>query len=121
MRTRAAGILRGLTPWHTDFGTKSSMLHLAKGVHALSVRTYAAIAPSEPYRGATKFAQSELDPVKQKAGCHRDGGILPLFVYRSAYSRHREHLVKQKVPEPFFTKNRVRVQTVWWTVQDSNL
>ncbi len=22
VRTRSAGILRGLTPWHTDFGTK---------------------------------------------------------------------------------------------------
>ena len=29
--------------------------------------------------------------------------------------------VNKKVPEPFFVKNRVRVRTVWWTVQDSNL
>ena len=45
VRTRSAGILRGLAPWHTDFGTKSSVLHLARGVHDLSVRTYAAITP----------------------------------------------------------------------------
>ena len=47
----------------------------------LPVRTYAAIAPSEPYRGATKFAQSELDPAKQKAGYHRHDDTLPLLVY----------------------------------------
>ena len=34
VRTRSAGILRGLTPWHTDFGTKSSVLHLVRGVQA---------------------------------------------------------------------------------------
>ena len=31
-----------------------------------------------------------------------------------------EHPVNKKVPEPFFVKNRVRVRTVWWAVQDSN-
>ena len=30
-------------------------------------------------------------------------------------------LQTKNVPEPFFVKNRVRVRTVWWTVQDSNL
>ena len=34
VRTRFAGILRGLAPWHTDFGTKSSVLHLVRGVQA---------------------------------------------------------------------------------------
>ena len=34
VRTRSAGILRGLIPWHTDFGTKSSVLHLVRGVQA---------------------------------------------------------------------------------------
>lgn len=46
VRTRAAGIPKGYAPWHTDFGTKSSVLHLDRGVHALPVRTYAAIAPN---------------------------------------------------------------------------
>ena len=32
---------------------------------------------------ATKFAQSELDCAKQKAGYHRHDDILPLFVYCS--------------------------------------
>ena len=31
----------------------------------------------------TKFAQSELDPAKQKAGYHRHDDTLPLFVYCS--------------------------------------
>ena len=34
VRTRSAGILRGLPPYHTDFGTKSSVLHLVRGVQA---------------------------------------------------------------------------------------
>lgn len=29
--------------------------------------------------------------------------------------------INKNVPEPFFIKNRVRVRTVWWTVQDSNV
>ena len=76
----STGILRSLPPWHTDFGTKSSVLHLARGVHALPVRTYTAIAPNASYRVTTKFAQSELDSSKQKAGYHRHGDTLPLFV-----------------------------------------
>ena len=31
----------------------------------------------------TKFAQSELDSAKQKAGYHRHGDTLPLLIYRS--------------------------------------
>ena len=34
VRTRSAGILMGLAPWHTDFGTKSSVLHIVRGVQA---------------------------------------------------------------------------------------
>ena len=35
VRTRAAGIPKGRSPsWHTDFGRKSSVLHLARGVQA---------------------------------------------------------------------------------------
>ena len=74
---------RETAPWHTDFGTKSSVLHLARGVHALPVRTYTAIAPNASYRVTTKFAQSELDSAKQKAGYHYHSDTLPLLVYRS--------------------------------------
>ena len=34
----------------------------------------------------TKFAQSELDSAKQKAGYHRHGDTLPLLVYCSSAS-----------------------------------
>ena len=34
VRTHSTGILRGLAPWHTDFGTKSSVLHLVRDVQA---------------------------------------------------------------------------------------
>ena len=77
------GFQRGYAPWHTDFGTKSSVLDLARGVHALPVRTYTAIAPNASYRVTTKFAQSELDSAKQKAGYHYHSDTLPLLVYRS--------------------------------------
>ena len=60
VRTRSAWILMGLAPWHTDFGTKSSVLHLARGVHALPVRTYAAIAPNAPYRGRPSSHKANL-------------------------------------------------------------
>ena len=47
------------------------------------VRTYTAIAPNASYRVTTKFAQSELDSAKQKAGYHYHSDTLPLLVYRS--------------------------------------
>ena len=54
VRTRSAGILRGLTPWHTDFGTKSSVLHLVRGVQALSTHV------------RSDCPQCELDSAKQR-------------------------------------------------------
>ena len=66
VRTRSAGILRGLAPWHTDFGTKSSVLHLARGVHALPVRTYAAIAINAPYRWRSSSHKATLIPQNKR-------------------------------------------------------
>ena len=83
VRTRSAGILRGLAPWHTDFGTKSSVLHLGRGVPAPGTHVRSDYPPNAPYRGTTKFAQSELDSAKQKAGYHYHSDTLPLLVYRS--------------------------------------
>ena len=87
------------------------MLHLARGVHALPVRTYAAIVPCR-HIGATKFAQSELDFVKQKAGHHHDD-TLPLLVYCSAYSRRRT--CRGKAP-PSANADRSVAQTPHWGV-----
>ena len=47
---------------------------------------YAAIAPNASYRVTTKFAQSELDFVKQEAGHHHDD-TLPLLVYSADWRR----------------------------------
>jgi len=65
------------------------------------VRTYTAIAPNASYRVTTKFAQSELDPAKQKAGYHHHDDTLPLLVYRSAYSRRRTSDKQKTYPNPF--------------------
>ena len=48
-----------------------------------------------------KFAQSELDSAKQKAGYHRNDDTLPLLVYRSAYSRRKTSDKQKKYPNPF--------------------
>ena len=54
---------------------------------------------------------------------HRISGValflaLPLLIYRSVAA---VNFNKQKSTRTLFVKNRVRVRTVWWTVQDSNL
>ena len=61
---------------------KSLVCYTLSEVYRLPVRTYAAIAPNAPYRGTTKFAQSELDYEKQKAGYQYHSDTLPLLVYR---------------------------------------
>ena len=48
-----------------------------------------------------KFAQSELDSAKQKAGYHRNDDTLPLLVYRSAYARRRTSCKQKTYPNPF--------------------
>ena len=49
----------------------------------------------------TKFAQSELDPAKQKAGYHRHGDTLPLLIYRSVAA---VNFNKQKRTRTLFRK-----------------
>ena len=61
----------------------------------------------------TKFAQSELDPTKQKAGYHRHGDTLPLLVYCSAYSCRRT--CRGKAP-PSANADRSVAQTPHWGV-----
>ena len=58
---------------------------------------YAAIAPSEPYRGTTKFTQSDLDPAKQKAGYHHHDDPLPL---RSLFYFALTYVVQMIETEP---------------------
>ena len=49
----------------------------------------------------TKFAQSELDSAKQKAGYHRHGDTLPLLIYRSVAA---VNFNKQKRTRTLFRK-----------------
>ena len=43
------------------------------------------------------------------------------FLLTVLHTPSAEPLVNKKRTRTFFIKNRVRVRTVWWTVQDSNL
>ena len=80
--THSTGILRGL-PLSTRTLEQSLVCYTLSEVYRLPVRTYTAIAPNASYRVTTKFAQSDLDPAKQKAGYHHHDDTLPLLVYRS--------------------------------------
>ena len=82
VRTHSTGILRGL-PLSTRTLEQSLECYTLSEVYRLPVRTYTAIAPNASYRVTTKFAQSELDSSKQKAGYHRHSDTLPLLVYCS--------------------------------------
>ena len=86
--------------WHTTL-EQSLVCYILPEVYRLPVRTYTAIAPNASYRVTTKFAQSELDSAKQKAGYHRHSDILPLFVYRSAYSFRKTSDKQKTYPNPF--------------------
>ena len=100
VRTHSTGILRGL-PLGTQTLAQSLVCYTLSEVYRLPVRTYAAIAPNASYRVTTKFAQSELDSSKQKAGYHRHSDTLPLLVYRSAYSRRKTSDKQKTYPNPF--------------------
>ena len=58
---------RGLTPWHTDFGTKPSVLHLSRGGKVLPGTRVRSDCP-------------QTRQIAQKAGHHRHGDTLPLVV-----------------------------------------
>ena len=100
VRTRSAGILRGLTPWHTDFGTKSSVLHLVRGVQAPGTHVRSDYSQTRHIGGRPSSHNDNLIS-KKKAGYHRHGDTLPLFVYRSAHSRRRTSDKQKTYPNPF--------------------
>ena len=74
---------KGAMPLGTQTLEQSLVCYTLSEVYRLPVRTYTAIAPNASYRVTTKFAQSELDSAKQKAGYHYHSDTLPLLVYRS--------------------------------------
>ena len=84
---------KGVQPLGTQTLAESLVCYTSPEMYRLSVRTYAAIAPNASYRVTTKFAQSELDSAKQKAGYHYHSDTLPLLIFILVLSQ-------QKIPGP---------------------
>ena len=97
VRTHSTGILRGL-PLSTRTLEQSLVCYTLSGSRYARTQR---LPPNAPYRGMIKFAQSELDSAKQKAGYHRNDDTLPLLVYRSAYSRRKTSDKQKTYPNPF--------------------
>ena len=68
VRTRSAGILRGLTPWHTDFGTKSSVLHLVRGVQAPGTHVRSDYSQTRHIGGRPSSHKANLIPQSKRQG-----------------------------------------------------
>ena len=119
VRTRSAGILRGLAPWHTDFGTKSSVLHLVRGVQAPGTHVRSDYPQTRHIGGRPSSHKANLIPQskRQDTIAMMISCLCSFIVLRTLVA---EHPVNKKVPEPFFVKNRVRVRTEWWRIRDSN-
>ena len=66
VRTRSAGILRGLTPWHTDFGTKSSVLHLVRGVQAPGTHVRSDYSQTRHIGGRSSSHKATLIPQNKR-------------------------------------------------------
>ena len=66
VRTRSAGILRGLAPWHTDFGTKSSVLHLVRGVQAPGTHVRSDYSQTRHIGGRSSSHKATLIPQNKR-------------------------------------------------------
>ena len=149
VRTRSAGILRGLAPWHTDFGTKSSVLHLVRGVQAPGTHVRSDYPQTRHIGGRPSSHKANLIPqskrqdttiivipclcsftVPSSPSAELVGAkLLHLLTQTVLLLKHPTGVfvavanakppINKNVPEPFF-KNRVRVRTVWWRMGDSN-
>ena len=68
VRTRSAGILRDLIPWHTDFGTKSSVLHLVRGVQAPGTHVRSDYSQTRHIGGRPSSHKANLIPQSKRQG-----------------------------------------------------
>ena len=66
VRTRSAGILMGLAPWHTDFGTKSSVLHLVRGVQAPGTHVHSDYPQTRHIGGRPSSHKANLIPQSKR-------------------------------------------------------
>ena len=163
VRTRAAGIPKGrgspvatskclhfgaldradrreTAPWHTDFGTKSSVLHLARGVQAPGTHIRSDCPQTRHIGGRPSSHKANLVPQNKRQDTIAT--MIPCLCLFTALRTLIAELVgarplhlltqtvlllsqtqtsdKQKTyPNPF-SQRRVRVRTVWWRIRDSN-
>ena len=110
---------KGAMPLAHRLWNKAQCVTPARGVHASRYARTQSDCPNASYRVTTKFAQSELDSAKQKAGYHYHSDTLPLLVTVPS-SPSAEPPIYKKRTRTLFVKNRVRVRTVWWAIQDLN-
>ena len=125
-RPQNACILERLTeptgekqPLGTQTLAQSLVCYTLSEVYRLPVRTYAAIAPSEPYRGRPSSHKANLIPQSKR----QDTTIIVIpclcsFTVPSTPSEEPP-ANKKTYPNPF-SQRRVRVRTVWWRIRDSN-
>ena len=112
VRTRSAGILRGLTPWHTDFGTKSSVLHLVRGVQAPGTHVRSDYSQTRHMGGRPSSHKANLIPQSKR----QDTTIIVipcLCSFTVPSSPSAEHPINKKTPNPPFIKKRGGGQGRW--------
>ena len=105
VRTRSAGILRGLTPWHTDFGTKSSVLHLVRGVQAPGTHVRSDYSQTRHIGGRPSSHKANLIPQSKR----QDTTIIVIpclysFLLTVLHTPSAEPLVNKKRTRTLFHK-----------------
>ena len=103
VRTHSTGILMGLAPWHTDFGTKSSVLHIVRGVQAPGTHVRSDYPQTRHIGGRSSSHKATLIPQNKRQDTIAHDDTLPLLVlaYRSAYSLRRTSCKQKTYPNPF--------------------
>ena len=99
VRTRSAGILRGLAPWHTDFGTKSSVLHLVRGVQAPGTHVRSDYPQTRHIGGRPSSHKANLIPQSKR----QDTTIivipcLCLLLFSSCTIHHKTAVIPVDIP-----------------------
>ena len=105
VRTQSAGILRGLTPWHTDFGTKSSVLHLVRGVQAPGTHVRSDYSQTRHIGGRPSSHKANLIPQSKR----QDTTVIVIpclysFLSTVPSSAFSEPLVNKKRTQTLFRK-----------------
>ena len=110
---------RETAPWHTDFGTKSSVLHLVRGVQAPGTHVRSDYPKTRHIGGRPSSHKANLIPQSKRQDTIAT--MIPcLCLFTVPSSPPAEPPANKKTyPNPF-SQRRVRVRTVWWRIRDSN-